>query len=97
VLGAYILLLTHAKPGKCAVILLCVRGILLCVRGIYFASFYDFSIRFWNCSDGMVLFGFPFYYMVNIQQRDGELLSFFLRRKLDIVITNWGKIIMRKD
>jgi hypothetical protein len=30
----------------------------LFVNGIDFASFYDFSIRFWNCSDSVVLFVF---------------------------------------
>ena len=28
------------------------------VRNINFASFYDFDIWFWNCSDSMVFFGF---------------------------------------
>jgi len=26
----------------------------MCVRVIDFASFYDFSITFWNCSDSVV-------------------------------------------
>ena len=25
-------------------------------RGLHFARFYDFSIRFWNCSDSVVIF-----------------------------------------
>ena len=28
----------------------------LCVRDIEFASFYDFSIGFWNCSDSVIGF-----------------------------------------
>ena len=32
----------------------------VCVSGIEFASFYDFSIRFLNCSDIMVFFVFHF-------------------------------------
>jgi hypothetical protein len=36
----------------------------MCVRStcIDFASFYDFSIGFWNCSDGVVIFVFHFIY-----------------------------------
>ena len=30
----------------------------LCVRDIDFASISDFDIRFWNCSDSVVYFGF---------------------------------------
>ena len=30
----------------------------LCDRGIYFASFYDFDIGFWNCSDSVDFFAF---------------------------------------
>ena len=26
----------------------------ICVKGIDFASFYDFCIGFWNCSDSVV-------------------------------------------
>jgi hypothetical protein len=29
----------------------------LYVRGVGFATFYDFDIRFWNCSDSVVYFG----------------------------------------
>jgi hypothetical protein len=32
----------------------------LCLRGIDFASFYDFSIGIWKCSDSVVLFAFHF-------------------------------------
>ena len=32
----------------------------LCVRGINFASFYDFSIGFWKCSDSLLIFIFHF-------------------------------------
>ena len=32
----------------------------ICVSGIDFASFNDFSIRFWNCSDSVALFVFHF-------------------------------------
>jgi hypothetical protein len=32
----------------------------LCVRGINVASFYDFSIGFWKCSDSVVFFAFRF-------------------------------------
>ena len=32
-----------------------------CVRVIDFASFCDFSIGFWNCSDNVVFLGFSFY------------------------------------
>jgi len=31
----------------------------ICVGGIDFASSYEFSIRFWNCSDSVVFFAFP--------------------------------------
>jgi hypothetical protein len=31
-----------------------VREMTMCVRGIEFACFCDASIRFWNCSDGVV-------------------------------------------
>ena len=34
----------------------------LCIRGIDFASFYDFDIWFWNCSDS-VIFLASFYYI----------------------------------
>jgi len=34
----------------------------LCVRGIDFASFCDFGIGIWNCSDSGI-FCFPFYYL----------------------------------
>jgi len=30
----------------------------MCVRCINFASFYDFSVEFWNCSDSVVYFVF---------------------------------------
>ena len=30
------------------------------VNGIDFASFYDFDIVFWNCSDSVVFFAFHF-------------------------------------
>jgi hypothetical protein len=48
------LLCTCTKPGKEAVM-------YLCVRAIDFTSFWDISIWFWNCSD-VVLFAFHFYY-----------------------------------
>jgi hypothetical protein len=32
-----------------------------CVKGIDFVSFYDCSIRFWNCSDSVVFFIFHFF------------------------------------
>lgn len=32
----------------------------MCVRGIDFADFSDFSVRFWNCLDGVVSFVFHF-------------------------------------
>ena len=32
----------------------------LCVGGINFASFYDFSIGFWKCSDSLLIFIFRF-------------------------------------
>ena len=36
---------------------ICVSDVMyLCVRGINFASFYDFDILFWNCSDSVVFF-----------------------------------------
>jgi len=35
----------------------------LCVRVIDFDSFYDFDIRFWNCSDSVVFFVFHFWYL----------------------------------
>jgi len=34
--------------------------IYLCVGGIDFASFYDFCIGIWNCSDNVVFFVFHF-------------------------------------
>ena len=57
------------KPGKWAVMYMCVRGIkpgkwavmYLCVKGINFASFYNFSIGYWNYSDSVVFFNFSFY------------------------------------
>jgi hypothetical protein len=33
----------------------------LCVKGIDFASFYNFSIGYWNYSDSVVFFNFSFY------------------------------------
>jgi len=40
----------------------------LCVRGIDFASFCDFSIVFWNCSDSVVFCGFfSFLYWIEDQ------------------------------
>ena len=44
----------YAKPGKWTVTILC----FMCVD---FASFCDFSIWFWRCSDRVVLFCFLFY------------------------------------
>ena len=41
-------------PGKWAVM-------CLSVRGIKFASFCDFDIWFWNCSDSVVFFIFQFF------------------------------------
>ena len=35
--------------------------IIICVRIIDFASFFDFSIVFWNCSDTVVFFVFLLY------------------------------------
>jgi len=36
----------------------------LCVTDIDFASFYDFSIGFWNCSDGVNIFHFIVNYLI---------------------------------
>jgi len=41
------------KPGKWAVM-------SLCVRGIDFGSFFDFSIGVWKCSDRVIFFVFHF-------------------------------------
>jgi hypothetical protein len=41
------------KPGKSAVM-------YVYVRGIHVSSFYDFSNRFWSCSDSVVCLVFPF-------------------------------------
>ena len=36
-----------------------IEQLFICVLGVLiFASFYDFSIRFWNCSDSVVFFVF---------------------------------------
>ena len=43
----------YNKPGEWEVM-------YLCVRGFNFASFYNFSIRFWNCSDSVVFFVYHF-------------------------------------
>ena len=54
------------RPGMCAVIYLCVwrpgkcAVIYLCVWSFDFDSFYDFPIKFWNCSDSVVLLFFSF-------------------------------------
>jgi len=32
----------------------------MCIRGINFAFFYDFSVRFCNCCDGVVFLVFHF-------------------------------------
>ena len=32
----------------------------VCVKGIDFVYFYDYSIRFWKCSDSVVFFIFHF-------------------------------------
>ena len=37
----------------------------LCVRGIDSASFYDFDILFWNCSDSVEFFFF-FFFIIKI-------------------------------
>ena len=37
------------------------RCIIICVRILDFASFFDFSIVFWNCSDSVVFFVFLLY------------------------------------
>ena len=37
--------------------------IYLCVGGIYFASFYDFSIEFWDCSYCVIIIRFSFDYL----------------------------------
>ena len=43
--------------------------VYLCVyRGVDFASFYDFDILFWNCTDRMVFLTFFNYYRVNISK-----------------------------
>jgi hypothetical protein len=39
-----------------------------CVRGIYLVRFYNFSIRFWYCSDHVVLFVFHFHRCRGYQQ-----------------------------
>ena len=44
---------TCIKTGKWAVM-------YFCAKGIDFASFYDFDIWFWNCSDSAVFFVFHF-------------------------------------
>jgi hypothetical protein len=36
--------------------------VCLCVWGVYFASFYDFDIWFWNCSDSVGTFCFSFHH-----------------------------------
>jgi len=43
-------------------------GNIACVRRINFASFYDFSIGFWNCSDFVVFFIFRFIAQVDVQR-----------------------------
>jgi hypothetical protein len=43
----------------------------MCVMGIYFACLYDFSLIFWNCSDNVVFFLFPFMFKF-IQQSDND-------------------------
>jgi len=49
----------------------------LCARGIDFASFYDFVIEFWNCSDSVVfLFFFFFYYKVYGRKRYRNVIAF---------------------
>jgi len=45
----------------------------LCVRGIDFASFYDFSIGFWNCSDSVVFF----YWILELFRQCGIFLLDF--------------------
>ena len=53
----------------------------LCVRSIDFISFGEFSIRIWNCSDGVVWFFFSSFYLYvylieqfvsNFKQVDGS-------------------------
>jgi hypothetical protein len=34
--------------------------VYICVLGVDFASFYDFAIIFWSCSNNVVLFVFHF-------------------------------------
>ena len=38
----------------------------MCVRGIDYASFYDFSIRFWHCSNRVELLVFHFITLAGI-------------------------------
>jgi len=37
------------------------RKVYMCVRSVDFASFCDYSIGIWNCSDSVVLFCFSCY------------------------------------
>ena len=41
-----------------------VRVMYLCVTGIHFASFYNFSIEFWNCSGSVVFLFIYFYFFI---------------------------------
>jgi hypothetical protein len=46
---------------------ICVLDVMcLCVRGIDFTSFYDFDIRFWNCSGSVGFFVFHFLLLFTI-------------------------------
>jgi hypothetical protein len=50
--------LTH-KTSLTPIVIACTKQgswamIYLCAKGIYFASFYDFGIGLWTCSDSMV-------------------------------------------
>jgi hypothetical protein len=49
----------------------------ICVSGIDFASYYDFFIGFWKCSDSVVFFLFPFLYDLKLVEQFfvGNLLT----------------------
>lgn len=46
----------------------------MCVYGAHFATFYDFSIGSWNCSDSGVAF-FGFLYPMFLLQIDGVFIN----------------------
>jgi hypothetical protein len=53
------------------------------LSGVHFASFYDFSIRFWNCSDNVVFFVF---HLSHYNKYNFKNLSFFPFRKSVLII-----------